>query len=82
MCFEPEPRTHYYYHEEVLPSRKRSPHHHHHHSGHHHHHHHHRHHSHSPRTSYSSVSTRSYSTGPRASVPSMYESRRGRVHYV
>ena len=81
MCFEPEPRTHYYYHEEVLPSRKRAPHHHHHHSGHHHHHHH-RHHSHSPRTSYSSVSTRSYSTGPRASVPSMYESRRGRVHYV
>ncbi|SPO00801.1 related to meiotic expression up-regulated protein 14 [Cephalotrichum gorgonifer] len=68
MCFAPEPHTDYYYHEEVIPARKRRSHHHHHsHSGHHHHHH--RHHSHSPRASYSSVSTRSYSTGPRASVP-------------
>ena len=80
MCFgvEAEPRRHYYYHEEITPARKHRSHHHHHHGRHHHHSHRH----HSPHTSYSSVSSRSCSTGPRVSVPSMYESRRGRVHYV
>lgn len=79
MCFgvEAEPRRHYYYHEEITPARK--PYSRHHHHGHHHHH---RHRHHSPRTSYSAVSSRSCSTGPRVSVPSMYESRRGRVHCV
>lgn len=81
MCFDLEPRTHYYYHEEVIPTRKSHSRPHHSHYDHHQRHRH-RHRSHPSRTSYSSVSLRSCSTGPRVSVPSMYEVRRGRPQYA